>query len=279
MPAVTTKHFLMQNKYGLILCAAFILLYTGTVQAQRPVTVSEQLDKCITKTIKNPFGTLAEEELAYLSAAELRQFENFIYTRRFTELRNPSLSNYFAASDKTLTLKIKQDSNFIRSTVYNLELLQAFSNADSVSLSNKEQFDSTLHGYWQEGTSVIAGELLTNYHFLQNDHSFMFEYKTENKMNRLVNYSGFYTFTNNGIELEIRTKTILKGGSLKYVKTPAGKTKTWLSGAKESTIHLEEAYEYLPVTISTVYTIRFDGIQKMYCRINGKLFWKCNPPE
>lgn len=273
------KHFLMLNKRLPVLFCTVLCFCHATAPAQKPAAISEQLGSCINKTISNPFSTLAEEELANLSFRDLRLLENFIYTRRFTELRYPSLSNYFAASDKTLTLKIKQDSNFIRSTVYNLELLQAFSNADSVSLSNKEQFDSTLHGYWQQGTSVIAGELLTNYHFLQNDHSFMFEYKTENKMNRLVNYSGFYTFTNNGIELEIRTKTILKGGSLKYVKTPSGKTKTWLSGAKETTIHLEEAYEYIPVNIGPVYSIRFDGIQKMYCRINGKIFWKCYPPQ
>ncbi len=247
------------------------------MKAQPKAGISKLLDKCITNATKNPYSTLAEEEVAQLSAAEVKLLENFIYTRCFTATRDKLHSNYFTVSDKTLTPKIKQDSNFIQSTAYNLELLYAFSNAAAVTLSNLK-FDSTLNGYWQQGTSVIAGELLTNYHFLQQDHSFLYEHKTADKKDRLVNYSGFYSFTATGVELEIRTKTLYKTGGINRTKSSGIQTSS-LSGNNQTVVHLEDVYEYKIITLSPVYSITFDGITKQYCRINGKVFWKCYPAE
>jgi hypothetical protein len=268
----------MQNKKAAALVTAAVFVLCSMAWAQKS-KVSLQLDKCITKAIKNPFSTLAEEELAYLSAAEIKLLNNFIYTRRYTELREPVLAGYFTASDKVLTATIKQDSNFVHSTAYNLELLQAFCNKDSIILIDKEKFDSVLNGYWQQGTAVIAATMLTNYHFLQADHSFLFEQKNAGASDGLINYSGFYTYTATGIELEIRTKTLFKTEGVNRGASKSAKPNNLINSNKETVVHLDDAYEYKTIIISPVYSIKFDGIEKHYCRINGKIFWKCYPAE
>lgn len=276
--ATVKKLIRMQNRKAVVLVTAAVFFLCSIAGAQKN-KVSMRLDKCITKSIINPFSTLAEEELAYLSAAEIKLLNNFIYTRRYTELREPVLAGYFTASDNVLTATIKQDSNFVSSTAYNLELLQAFCNKDSIILIDKEKFDSVLNGYWQQGTAVIAATMLTNYHFLQADHSFLFEQKTEGSLNKLLNYSGFYTFTTTGIELEIRTKTLFKTSGVNRAISTSVKPNNLTKSNKETVVHLDEAYEYKTITLSPVYCIKFDGIEKHYCRINGKIFWKCYPAE
>jgi hypothetical protein len=261
----------------LFMCLLLCLAWDAAAQV-KPV-VTEQLRKCIHKTIQNPFATLAEEELVYLSPAEQKLFEHFIYTRRYTELREPVLKKYFTESDKTLTSKIKNDSNFIRATAYNLALLNAFRQADSVTAKDEEKFSVLLDGYWQEGTSAIADALRTHYHFLKQDRSFSYVIETSLSLQRLRGYSGFFTFSHQQLELEIRTRTILKGGQLKSKRMPSGKTYTWLVDAKETTENLEPEYDYQMLNNGPIYTIRFDGLEKQYMRIGDKFFWKAYPAE
>jgi hypothetical protein len=276
--ATVKKLIRMQIRKAAVLVTAALFVLCSMAGAQKN-KVSVRLNNCITKVIKNPFSTLAEEELAYLSAAEIKLLNNFIYTRRYTELREPVLAGYFTASDNVLTATIKQDSNFVSSTAYNIELLQAFYNKDSLILIDKEKFDSVLNGYWQQGTAVIAATMLTNYHFLQDNHSFLFEQKNAGASDGLINYSGFYTYTATGIELEIRTKTLFKTEGVNRSASKSVKANNLINSNKETVVHLDDAYEYKIITLSPVYSIKFDGIEKHYCRINEKIFWKCYPAE
>jgi hypothetical protein len=253
----------------------FVFLFAFTTNAQtQPVVISEQLNKCLHKVIQKPLMTLAEEELVYLSKNELSLFINFIFTRQYTELRDTTLKTYFNQSDKTLSVKLKNDSSFIKATAYNLELLNAFQAADSILPKLTPAFEYNLHGIWQIGTSTIGSGLLTHYRFIQNDRSFLFEKKLINQMERLKNYSGFYTIDSGQIELEVRTKTVLKGGILKHKKMPDGKTRTWFINREEATINLDKDYEYHTLIVSPIYTIKFDGIEKQFIRINDTIYWK-----
>lgn len=248
-----------------------------SVPAQ-PVT-KPRLEKCLLQSIRNPYQTLAEEELASLLPAELKLLENFIYTRRCGGLKEPALNRFFAESDKRLTAAVKKDSNFIRATAYNLELLRAFRAADSVTTKETEKFTALLDGCWQENTSVIASTLLTHYRFLNQDKSFVFTLNTENRTDRVRGYAGFYTFTEEKLELEIRSRIVLKGGTLKSKKMPSGKTYTWLVNAKETNEDPDVEYDYQWLNNGPIRTIRFDGIEKHFMRIGEKVFWKCYPAD
>ncbi len=223
-----------------------------------------------------------EEQLAYLTPAELRLLRNHVYARHGYIFKTEELKAYFSKFDwyKPQLAEVENLLNKLEKS--NIELVQIFENAKTFRPSPLTGLDSRslLKGCWQLGSTTIASNYNDRFSFSIDDYSFAFiGGKTDNNISaRNLDFSGRFTIPdNNKIEFEIITKDMLvKFPGPSYTDAKTGK-KVYRTGLRVETIHYEksEGYDYKTVELGdfTHYT-NPDGLEKHFVKINGQIYWR-----
>ena len=222
-----------------------------------------------------------EEELAYLSAWELRLFVNHLYARHGARFANDSLTTYFKQFPwyEPRIASFEVPLNDVEKS--NISLINAFKNHLAIrfdAASSESEYMRTLHGCWQEGTSVVASGYRERFSFYQSDKSFAFKANQmqESVYRKNLGYSGrFNLLTGNKIELEIYAKDFVRkipGGTYKDPKTGKNVTRT---GLKIFTEDLGTAHEYKTVSMSDIAVVAVEeNLTKMFVKIDGLVYWR-----
>ena len=163
----------------------------------------------------------------------------------------------------------------------NISLINAFKNHLAIrfdAASSESEYMRTLHGCWQEGTSVVASGYRERFSFYQSDKSFAFKANQmqESVYRKNLGYSGrFNLLTGNKIELEIYAKDFVRkipGGTYKDPKTGKNVTRT---GLKIFTEDLGTAHEYKTVSMSDIAVVAVEeNLTKMFVKIDGLVYWR-----
>ncbi|MCU0425733.1 MAG: YARHG domain-containing protein [Candidatus Kapabacteria bacterium] len=230
---------------------------------------------------------LPEEELAYLSAWELRLLVNHIYARHGARFANDSLTTYFKQFpwyELRITSSEVPLNDVEKSNIY---LINAIKNCLAIrfnATSTESEYMRTLHGCWQEGTSVVASGYRERFSFTQSDKSFAFKASQMqgSVYRKNLGYSGRFTLLmdmlpDKKIELEIYAKDFVRktpGATYRDPKTGKNVTRT---GLKIFTEDLGTAHEYKTVSMSDIAVVAIEeNLTKMFVKIDGVVYWRIN---
>ncbi|MFY7999909.1 MAG: YARHG domain-containing protein [Candidatus Kapaibacteriota bacterium] len=224
-----------------------------------------------------------EEELAYLSAWELRLLVNHLYARHGARFANDSLTTYFKQFpwyEPRITSSEVPLNDVEKSNIY---LINAIKNCLAIRFdagSSESEYMRNLHGCWQEGTSTVASGYRERFSFNQSDKSFAFNANqvAESVYRKKLGYSGrFNLITGNKIELEIYAKDFVRkvpGGTYKDPKTGKNVTRT---GLKIFTEDLGKEHEYKTLSMSDISVVAVEeNLTKMFVKIDGLVYWRIN---
>ncbi len=222
-----------------------------------------------------------EEELAYLSAWELRLLVNHLYARHGARFANDSLTTYFKQFpwyEPRITSSEVPLNDVEKSNIY---LINAIKNCLAIrfnATSTESEYMRTLHGCWQEGTSTVASGYRERFSFYQSDKSFAFKANqvAESVYRKNLGYSGrFNLIAGNKIEMEIYAKDFVRkipGATYRDPKTGKNVTRT---GLKIFTENLGTAHEYKTVSMSDIAVVAVEeNLTKMFVKIDGLVYWR-----
>lgn len=232
-----------------------------------------------------------EEELAYLSAWELRLLVNHIYARHGARFANDSLTTYFKQfpwyeprmASFEVPLNEVEKSNIYLINAFKNRLLITFDNP-KLGTGKLDDYLRNLNGCWQEGTSTVASGYRERFSFYESDKSFAFmaNQMQQSVISKNLGYSGRFTLLVNmlpakKIEFEIYAKDFVRkvpGGTYKDPKTEKMLTRT---GLKIFTEDLGTDHEYKTVSISDISVVAVEeDLTKMFVKIDGVVYWRIN---
>ncbi len=232
-----------------------------------------------------------EEELAYLSAWELRLLVNHIYARHGARFANDSLTTYFKQfswyeprmASFEVPLNDVEKSNVYLINAFKNRLLITFDNP-KLGTGKLDDYLRNLNGCWQEGTSTVGSGYRERFSFTQSDKSFAFNANQvqESVYRKKLGYSGRFTLLHNmlpdkKIELEIYAKDFVRkvpGGTYRDPKTGKNVTRT---GLKIFTEDLGTEHEYKTMSISDIAVVAVEeNLTKTFIKIDGLVYWRIN---
>jgi hypothetical protein len=213
--------------------------FTQPVSADTALT--GDLKQCYKYLMQKKDAYLPHEILAPLSPAALQQLKQWMIV-------------HFLVSEN------KDYSLLSPAMQYNLELTDAFINAEEIKLTCTDQYVEILNGCWQMGTATIADGNNNRFVFLAADKSFVFYNTSSGVKQKDYSKSGFFFIADSCcMELHILTQWTIRNGK-KTVK---------------------DADRYETLQIASIRKTDYDHAIHYFVKIGNDIYWRYsnNPDE